>query len=64
MSDYMDIGKVWGINVGTLGVVTLSDLELVLKIILLVASITYTVIKIKGALFGGNSDSAEQQKPK
>lgn len=59
MSDYMDIGKVWGVNAGTLGVVTLSDLELILKIILLVASITYTVIKIKGTLSGGNSDSAD-----
>ena len=59
MSDYVDIGKVWGVNAGTLGVVTLSDLELILKITLLVASITYTVIKIKRAISGGNSDSAD-----
>lgn len=59
MNDYADIGKVWGINTGTLGVVTLSDIELFLKIILLVASITYTIIKIKAALSGGNNDSAD-----
>lgn len=55
----MDIIKVWGVNVGTLGVVTLSDLEIVLKIILLVASITYTIIKSAKALSGGDDKSAK-----
>jgi hypothetical protein len=55
----MDIVKVWGINAGTLGIVTLSDLEIVLKIILLVSSITYTVIKSVKALSGGDDKSAK-----
>ena len=40
-----EIGQVLGINVATLSITTFTNLEVVLKIILLVVSIVYTVDK-------------------
>lgn len=39
-----------GLNSGTLGVVTLTELETGLKCVLLIVSIAYTAIKIAKAL--------------
>ncbi len=37
--------KVLGLNIGTFAVVTLSDLELILKCVLLGVTISYTIFK-------------------
>ena len=46
MDDFFDLAKVWGVNCGTIGVVTFTELEYILKFILLLASICYTCMKI------------------
>ena len=46
MTDLHDVAKVWGVNFGTFGVVTLTEIEQALKFILLVASLAYTIMKI------------------
>ena len=46
MNDLHDLMKVWGLNLGTFGVVTLTDVEHVLKFILLIVTIIYTIMKI------------------
>lgn len=50
--EWPDLAKVLGFNGITLGVVTLANVEALLKIALLAASIVYTVIKIRAALSG------------
>tara|TARA_R100000808_G_scaffold5213_3_gene15997 strand:+ start:3632 stop:3796 length:165 start_codon:yes stop_codon:yes gene_type:complete len=46
MKDHQDIATTLGVNGTVLGVTWLSDLEIFLKLLLLVLSIVYTVIKI------------------
>lgn len=41
----MDILKIFGVNGTVMGVVTLTDLELILKIVLLVSTIAWTLGK-------------------
>jgi len=43
---FTDWLRTLGINFGTLGVVSLTDLELVLKIVLLSVTIVWTVVKV------------------
>tara|TARA_Y100001938_G_C8038554_1_gene404830 strand:- start:1030 stop:1185 length:156 start_codon:yes stop_codon:yes gene_type:complete len=45
MSEPFDILKTWAIN-GTVFAVTMSDIETILSILLLVLSIVYTVYKL------------------
>jgi len=49
-NNYIEFLKLFGINGTVLGVTTLTSLELVLKIILLFATICWTVIKIVEAI--------------
>jgi len=45
MNEILEATKVVGVNIGTFAVVTLSDLEILLKCVLLAATITYTIFK-------------------
>ncbi len=45
MDQFIDVVKVLCLNVGTFAVVTLSDLKLMLKCTLLLATIIYTTLK-------------------
>ncbi len=49
MNEIIETLKVVGVNAATFGVVTLSDLELILKCILLLITITYTFFKATAA---------------
>jgi hypothetical protein len=46
MTDSLDWLRTLGINGATLGIVSLTDLELVLKIVLLSVTIVWTVVKV------------------
>tara|TARA_R100000808_G_scaffold25091_1_gene61745 strand:- start:9403 stop:9567 length:165 start_codon:yes stop_codon:yes gene_type:complete len=46
MEDGQEMLKVWGVNGSTFGVVSFTDIEMALKLILLILSISYTVLKI------------------
>jgi hypothetical protein len=46
MNDHTETLRTLGLNGTVLGVTWLSDIELMLKIILLILSISYTVIKL------------------
>ena len=46
MNDHTETIRTLGLNGTVLGLTWLSDIELILKVILLVLSITYTVIKL------------------
>ena len=46
MNDAHDLFKVWGVNFGTFGVVTFTDVEVILKFTLLITSVIYTIMKI------------------
>lgn len=46
MNDYYEILKTLSVNTAVLGVTWLSNLEMFLKILLLVISIVYTVAKL------------------
>jgi hypothetical protein len=48
-----DIAKTLGVNATAFGIVTFSDIENLLKILVLVASLTYTCVKIGQALGKG-----------
>ena len=53
MKDHiLDILKVWGVNTATLGVVSLTNLEAILKILLTFATLIWTVVKIVKLLKG------------
>jgi hypothetical protein len=41
-----NIGLTWLINLGTIGAVDLADLEMILKLTLLLATIIWTVLRI------------------
>lgn len=41
-----NIGLTWLINLGTIGAVDLADIEMILKLTLLLATITWTVLRI------------------
>ena len=45
MEEITDWLKMLGVNFGTLGVVSLTDLEVILKILLLVATLVWTVAR-------------------
>ena len=45
MEEIADWLKMLGVNFGTLGVVSLTDLEVILKILLLVATLVWTVAR-------------------
>lgn len=54
-----DAAKVWLINGATFGVVTLSDVEMILKIILLCVSIGYTAWRwVRDNKKGGHDDAS------
>ena len=44
--DILETCKLFGINAGTFAVVSLSDLELILKCVLLIATIVWTTLKV------------------
>lgn len=44
--DILETCKLFGINASTLAVVSLSDLELILKCVLLIATIVWTALKV------------------
>lgn len=46
MEDVTDWFKMFGVNGATFGVVSLTDLELILKIVLLFVTICWTCVKI------------------
>jgi len=46
MNDYLDWIRVFGINGGVFAAVSLAEIEMVLKLILLVATIVWTIVKI------------------
>jgi len=46
MNDSLDWLRVLGINGGVFATVSLAEIEMVLKIVLLVATIVWTVVKI------------------
>lgn len=41
-----NIGLTWLINLGTIGAVDLADIEMILKLTLLVVTITWTVLRV------------------
>ena len=55
----IDFVKTLGVNGTVLGVTTLSDLEIILKLVLLAATIVWTGIKIAEALDKGNKESSD-----
>lgn len=63
MSDFYDLAKVWGVNCGTIGVVTFTELEYILKFVLLLASICYTFMKITSWLREEKSKKNNPKKP-
>ena len=48
-AEILDVFKVLGVNCGTFAVVSLSDIELVLKCLLLAVTIAWTMFKAMGA---------------
>ena len=46
MQDVTDWFKMFGVNGGVLGVVSLTDLELMLKIVMLILTCIWTTVKI------------------
>jgi len=46
MQDVADWFKMFGVNGGVLGVVSLTDLELMLKIVMLILTCIWTTVKI------------------
>ena len=46
MEDVTDWFKMFGVNGGVLGVVSLTDLELMLKIVMLILTCIWTTVKI------------------
>ena len=47
--ELFDVSKVLGVNVGTFAIVSLSNLELILKCLLLVCTIVWSVFKAVAA---------------
>ena len=50
LGDWIETFKIWTVNGTVLGVTTLSSLEIFLKIVLLVVTIIWTVVKIVSAI--------------
>lgn len=56
MNDCFEILKVNGINLGTVAAVSTLDLELILKIVVLILTAIYTAAKIYKLCKGGKTD--------
>ena len=46
MSDYLEFGKVIGVNTGVFAAVSLTDAEILLKVIALALTCVWTAVKI------------------
>lgn len=57
MNDSLDWLRVLGVNGGVFATVSLAEIEMVLKIILLIATIIWTIVKIYNLIKYGDDTS-------